>query len=434
MNKRFILSLVLIASSILVSGQENNSWSLQKCLETALKNGIDIKIKQLEINRARKIYTNPLLDMFPSVGARANHSYNFGSTIDPNTNNRVSSDIQWDSFDLNASVNLLDFSSLAEAKKNKAQIELAKADKTVIEYEYKLQLLDKYFNALYTQELIGIMKTQFVNTTFNRNRIEKEVEIGNRPKSDFYDIELAFSQEEKAMLETQQLYEIQKLELFQLMNFENVVIENVILQQYFSASNDNASDEISNPKLQFADLSYRISKRDISILRSDNLPKLTAFYGLSSFYSSPINQQNILVDNFSTQIGNNKNHQAGLQISVPVFNGFKSNRRVAASKIEAEKSKWFSEQEKIKLNQQITSEKTKQQHYQKLKEKLETTFKYAEASFKTIQSKFTNGKIEAVTYTSVKNQLLSSEYDVLKNNLQLQYTALKINLLQKNEL
>jgi outer membrane protein len=433
MSKRFIFSLLFTVSCLFANGQEN-SWTLQKCIETALKNSIDIKIKQLDINRARKTYTNPLLDLFPTVGARANHSYNFGSTIDPNTNNRVSSDIQWDNFDLNANMNLLDFSSLAEARKHKMQIELAKADKAVIEYEYKLKLLEQYFITLYTQELIKIMKEQFVNTAFNRNRIEKEVGIGNRPKSDLYDIELVFSQEEKAMLETEQLYQMQKLDLFQLMNFEEAVISAVVLEPYFPESNQNGLDGITNPKLEFAELSYKISKSDVSILRSDNLPKLSAFYGFSTFYSYPLNQGNVVVDDFSTQIGNNKNHQAGLQLTIPVFNGFKSNRRIAASRIESEKTKWVSEQEKIRLSQQINAEKTRQNQYLQLKEKLERTFKYAEASFKTIQAKFISGKTEAVIYTSVKNQLLSSEYDVLKNNLQLQYTALKINLLQKNGL
>ncbi|HBI01805.1 TolC family protein, partial [uncultured Flavobacterium sp.] len=156
MNKRLLI-VFLFTSSIFVRGQEI-SWSLQKCFDVALNNNIDIKIQQLEISRSKKNYTHPILELVPSVGLSANHSYNFGSTIDPSTNARVSSDIQWDNVNLNASINVLDFSTLSTARKNKLEIELSKADKEVIEYEYKLQLLEKYFEVLYSQEQLKIQK------------------------------------------------------------------------------------------------------------------------------------------------------------------------------------------------------------------------------------------------------------------------------------
>lgn len=431
MNKiRFAFALLLCG--IVASAQD--SWSLQRCLATALENSIDVKISQLEIVRARKNYTNPALQLVPTIGLTANHSYNFGSTIDPNTNARVSSDIQYDNFFLSANVNLLDFGIFAEAGKNKIGIDLAKADKQVVEYEYKLQLLEKYFEALYSQELLKIMKQQMENTIFNRERILKEVDLGRKPKSDLYDIELAFTQEEKALLETGQLYELQKLQLFQLMNFK-VEIATVVLEPYFVQNSDVSFTEQFNPKVRFAELKVKSAKKDVRLLQSENLPRLSAFYGFSTFYTYPINQPGVVVvDGFSTQIDNNKNHQAGLQLTIPVFNGFSKSRRITASKIESEKTKWAAENEKIKINQQIEVEKARRSQITQIQKKLQKTFEFAEASFRTAQSKFSSGKTEAVVFTSVKNQLLTSEYDLLKNDLQLQYISLKINLLERNEL
>jgi len=432
MNKRLILSLLLITSSIFVHGQEI-SWSLQKCVSTALENNIDIKIKQLQVLKAQKTYTHPLLELFPSIGFTGNHTYNFGSTIDPNTNNRVSSDIQYDNLNLNANVNLLDFGNLATAKKNKIEIELAKADKEVVEYEYKLQLLEKYFDALFSQELVKIQKEQLQNSTFNRDRISKEVEIGNKPQSDFYDIQLNFSQDEKRLMEAEQLFFTQKLQLFQLMNFKAENLKEIVLEIYLPSEEIQKESIFNNPKIEYADLAYKSSRKDIAILRSANLPSLIGFYGFSTFYSTPINQSNFGIPSFQTQINDNKNHQTGLQLNIPVFNGFRKNRQIIASKIESEKVKLVSEQEKIKIEQQVELENTRRNQYVQLTENLQNTLKYAKESFKTTQAKFTSGKVDAVIFTSVKNQLLSSEYDFLKNNLQLQYASLKINLIQKND-
>ncbi len=434
MNKRLILSLFLITSSIFVNGQEN-SWSLQKCFSAALENNIDIKIKQLEVLKAQKNYTHPLLELFPSVNLLGNHTYNFGSTIDPNTNNRVSSDIQYDNLNLNANVNLLDFGNLANAKKNKINIELAKADKEVIEYEYKLQLLEKYFDALFSQELVKIQKEQLQNTTFNLNRIQKEVEIGNKPQSDLYDIQLSFSQDEKRLMEAEQLFETQKIQLFQLMNFKDENLEKITFEIYFAEETEDVNGtQFQNPKIEYAALAYKSAKKQISILRSENLPSISGFYSFSTFYSTPINQPNSNVPSFQTQFSDNKNHQAGLQMNIPVFAGFRKNRLITASKIESEKVKLVSEQEKIKIEQQVELEIALKKQCLQLTSNLQNTLKYAKESFKTTQAKFASGKIDAVTYTSVKNQLLSSEYDFLKNNLQVQYVSLKINLIKKNEL
>ena len=256
MNKKLII-VFLFTSIIFVRGQEV-SWSLQKCFEVALQNNIDIKIKQLEILRSKKNYTHPLLELVPTVGLTANHSYNFGSTIDPNTNARVSSDIQWDNLSLNASINLLDFSNLATAGKNKLEVELSKADKEVIEYEYKLQLLEKYFEVLYSQEQLKIQQEQFKNTVDNLERIQKEVEIGSKPKSDLYDMQFNFSLEENQILVSEQLYEYQKKELFQLMNDNETSTENVALEPYFASNTVENNFEITNnPKLNFAEISFK---------------------------------------------------------------------------------------------------------------------------------------------------------------------------------
>ena len=432
MNKRFFLGILLLTSGIFAFGQET-SWSLQKCFDAAMQNNIEIKMKQLEVLKAQKAYTHPLLELFPTMSLNGDHSYNFGSTIDPTTNNRVSSDIQYDNFYLNANVNLLNFNTLAQSGKEKIAIKVAEADKIVIEYEYKLLILEKYFDALFSQELVKIQRTQLENSTFNLNRIEKEVTIGSKPQSDLYDIKLGFSQDEKRLLDAEQLSETQKLQLFQLMNVKVENLTEIVLEPYLEPSTETP-ETVQNPKVNFAELAYQSSRKDIAIQRSLNLPRLSGYYNMSSFYTSPINQPNVVVSPFRTQFGDNKNQQAGLQLSVPVFNGFRQTKQIKVAKLESERMKLASENEKLKINQQIELETIRKNQYVKLSENLQNTLKYARESFRTSQSKFTSGKIEAIVFTSVKNQLLSSEYDFLKNSLQLQYAGLKINLIRKNEL
>jgi outer membrane protein len=431
MNKKVFLVVLLYTFCPSVFGQDY-SWPLQKCIAEAMKNAIEIKMEQLNIKKAQKQHNSIVNQMLPNVSFTGNQSYNFGSTIDPATNGRVSSNIQNDNFFLNAQMNLIDFKAFATAQKTKIEIEKAKAQLAIIENEYQLQILESYYQALFTQELLKIQKEQFKNAQFNLNRVTKEVEIGSKPKSDLYDIQLSFAQEELRMMETEQLLLLQKTQLFQLMNVNEVALADVVLENYMPASTTATSVTLSHPKIKFAELNYQSIRKDTQLERANNLPTLTTYYGFSTFYYKPLNQPNAVVADFNQQISDNKNHQLGIQLNVPVFNGFRNNKRISAAKMESEKSQYAIAQEKLKVDNQIALENQNRNNYQKLFAKLQETKTYAEASFRTSQAKFSSGVIDAIVFSSVKNQWLNAEYDLLKNQLQQQYVDLKINLLNGN--
>lgn len=427
------MTVLFLMFCALASGQEN-PWSLTKCMETALQNNIEIKIRQLDIKRTQKSQNSVLNKMLPTINLYGEQGYNFGSTIDPSTNGRVSSNIQNDNFYLSARTNLIDFSAFANAQKDRINIEQAKAEKEVLENEYKLQLLESYYQALYTQELLKIQKEQLKQAIFNLDRVTKEVAIGSKPQSDLYDMQLSFSEEENRNLETEQLYAIKKTELFQLMNVTGVATDEITLEPYLNERTEYAENSLNNPKIKLSELNYQNSLKSIRLERASNLPILSAYYGYSTFYYKNIKLANATTDSFINQLEENKSQQVGMQLSVPIFNGFRNNKKISASKIAADQAKLAVTKEKQQLDKQVALEEQNKRNYLLLQNKLMEKEKYAKASLATTQAKFISGKVEAILYSSVKNQYLSAEYEVLRNNLQLQYIDLKINLLRKDRL
>ena len=435
MNKKTVITLLFLIFSAFASGQEN-SWSLTKCMETGLQNTIEIKIRQLEIKRTERSQNSVLNRMLPTINLNGQQGYILGSTIDPATNARVSSNFQSDNFYLNARTNLIDFGAFANAQKDKINIEQAKAEKEVLENEYKLQLLESYYQALYTQELSKIQNEQLKQAVFNLDRVTKEVAIGSKPQSDLYDMQLSFSEEENRNLETEQLYAIKKMQLFQLMNVSDTSLyDAIVLESYFNErATEDFDQQIFNPKIKLAELQYENSLKSIRVERAFNLPVLSAYYGFSSFYYKTLNQMNSNTDAFFTQLEANKSQQIAMQLTIPVFNGFRNTKKISASKIVSEKTKLVIEQTKQVLRNQIELENQNKRNYTEFQDKLNQKQSYAKASLATTQAKFESGKVEAILYSFVKNQFISAEYEVLKNNLQLQYVDLKINLLKNNSL
>lgn len=414
--------------------------TFQECLETGKKNSTELQLEQLEILTTETVYRSPVMEYLPKVEFTGSHSYSIGSTIDPATNARVSSNIQSDNASINASMNLLDFNIFTEARRNKIAILKAEADKEAITAEYSLSLLENYFMALYTQELLKIQLNQFENAKFNLSRIEKEVDLGSRPKSDLYDIQVSYALEENNITETRQLLYNQKLALLQLMNVQDIMPDSILLEtplpieSTVSTETSPFENALKNyPRLQSAQLAKTIAGKEVTMQKNGYLPTLSTFYSYSSFYYLPLSQPgDQRVNPFWTQINDNKNHYVGFQINIPIFNGLRTHRNVQLAKIEYQKRTVEIEQEMIKLRQVIEQETVKQQQNTEMVLKLEDTRNYAEKSFATTQSKFINGLVEAIVFTASKNQLLTAEYNFLKAKYMMQYLSLKLKFLQFN--
>ncbi|WP_160316432.1 TolC family protein [Flavobacterium akiainvivens] len=439
MKRLYYITLFLIIVVDAVYAQQ--VLTLQQCLESGLKNAPEFQLRQLDILSAEITHRSPALEYLPQVSLNGTHTYNIGSVIDPATNNRVSSSIQSDNFSLNASMPLLDFNIFTAARRNKIAALKAKADKQATEAEYALTLLDNYINVLYSQELLKIQLGQFENAKFNLNRITKEVELGSRPKSDLYDMQMSYSQEESTILQTQQLLYNQKLTLLQLMNDtaykpEEVVLAGISAVAGLEEASVNQMLEKAlgvAPAVQAATLNVEVAKKNVTLERNNYLPLLSAFYSYSSFYYLPLNQPgNGGVAPFFTQLNDNKNHYIGLQLSVPIFNGLKTRQKVQLAKTEQQKSVVMLEQQKIKLRQALEQEDAKKKQNTQLAQKFEEARTFAEKSFTTTQSKFSSGLVDAIVFTTSKNQLLTAEYNLLKANVSAAYAGIKLHFLQFN--
>ena len=82
MNKKAFLLVFIYTFCFSVFGQDN-SWPLQKCIDEAMKNSIEIKISQLQVKKSQKLHNSIANQMLPTISFTGNQSYNFGSTIDP---------------------------------------------------------------------------------------------------------------------------------------------------------------------------------------------------------------------------------------------------------------------------------------------------------------------------------------------------------------
>jgi outer membrane protein len=82
--RKFVTLILLLA--IFTSAYAQDGWSLERCIQYALENNIQIKTQELNT----QIYNNQLqqskLGILPGLNAGANENFTFGRSVDPYTN------------------------------------------------------------------------------------------------------------------------------------------------------------------------------------------------------------------------------------------------------------------------------------------------------------------------------------------------------------
>ena len=87
MNKKsYLLVLVLFAALFSINVVAQELWSLEKCIDYAYENNLTIKQSKLDVLAADEDLKQSKLNMLPSLNSGVTQRYNWGRTLDPQTN------------------------------------------------------------------------------------------------------------------------------------------------------------------------------------------------------------------------------------------------------------------------------------------------------------------------------------------------------------
>src|ERR1041385_6613637 len=110
---KYILILLFITSAILANAQvTDTAFSLQKCLDIAIKNNLQVKQSNANAELAHIDYRQAIENLLPNVSGSASRSFNNGRAINPSTNGYVNQSATNDQYGLSGSMTLFNGFSL----------------------------------------------------------------------------------------------------------------------------------------------------------------------------------------------------------------------------------------------------------------------------------------------------------------------------------
>ena len=426
---------------IFISIQAQQIWSLEDCIDYALKNNISLKQSELNIELNKNEYFQSKMELLPSVNISNSFNNNRGRYINPFTN-------EFDE-EISSSLNLSYNSnfSLFNGFKNINQIKKAANESLKSIYDLESAQNDlissialSYLQILFNEELYQTSQTQLDLTKNQENRIQTLVEAGSMAQGELLNIQSQLALEEQQLIQAENQLNLSKLQLAQLLELDqyenlNVLkldikvpifkIQNNINTDYAIALNTQSS--IKSSELQINSAIY-----DLKIAKANYLPNLSIGYRISTLYLDNVND----IFTFNEQLENNQQSAIYLSLNIPIFNKWSVRNSVAQSKIQIENSQLNAQQAKNQLRKNMEQAYADQlAAYKKYQATQKAVIAFKEA-YTYINERYELGMVNSYEFNESKNKLITAESDELRAKYDLIfkvklyefYTSLKFEL------
>ena len=446
----FLLSLVVFQ----LQAQEKK-WTLQECVDYAIKNNISVQSSVLDLQTAGIAKKDAIGNFLPNFNASASHSWNVGLNQNITTGLLENQTTQFTSAGLNVSVDL--FKGLQN------QNQLRRSNLSIIASQYQLlkmqedialNVANAYLQILFNKENVKVQKQQL---TFNESQLQRTTELvnaGQVPQGDLLDIKASVASDKQRLIATENALLISKLSLAQLLRIEDFqsfdiseeqldVFDSVIMNESPNAVIQKAKE--TRTELKIAESNLEIAKKDISIARGAYLPSIVGFYSFNTraayfdrivgFQPNTTNPtsvigfvdgtgQAVLQPNFSPILGgplsvweqfdNNKGQNFGVQMNIPIFNGFATRNNVQRSKVAFERAKLNYDQQNLDLERNVytafTDTKAAKESYEAALQTLEART----LSFNYAKDRYEVGLMNVFDFNQAQTLLVNAQSEVLR--------------------
>jgi len=432
MNKKPVSLLILLGMvlfSINIAAQE--LWSLEKCINYAFENNLQIKQSILDANSSDLDLNQSKLNMIPSLNSRVSQNYNWGRNLDPQTNLYTTDQTQQFYANISSEVTLFDgLQQINNVRQKQFDYLAKKYDSDKIMNDISLNIAASYLLILFNNELVNNAQRQVDISKEQITRTEKQVEAGAVARGSLYDIQAQGASEEANLVNAKNNLMLAYLDLMQLLDLEASVEFDIEKPQFeiTSAPTLLSPDIIFNkavdimPEIKSAEYSVQSAERSLAIAKGMRSPRLYASGQYGSTFSDQIYNYEFDpgtgdlvkgdVKPFADQFTDNRYGSLFFGLQIPIFNGYQVSTNIKKSKIYKEAVDLNLQIEKNKLRKDIESSYADAiAAYQTYIARKKSVTAFQEA-FKYIEEKFDVGMVNSTDYNVAKIQLNNAESDL----------------------
>jgi len=432
-NTCFKIAMLLFLFLGIYAKAQNKKWTLQECVDYALKNNISIKQTELDAETTAIGRTAAIGSFLPSINANASHSWNIGLNQNITTGLLENQTTQFTSAGLNSNITIYNgLQNQNRLRKANLSIIASQYQLTKIKDDISLNVANAYLQILFNIENLKVQNEQFTYDEKQQKRSEELVASGVVARGDLLDVKATVAADKQKVIAAENNLFISKLSLSQLLQLEDFQTFDIAEVDYEAKPNatmlQKPDDIVEKAKqerveLKIARANLELAEKDVTISKGAYQPSLTGFYSFSSRVSYA--DRIVGIDGFGNpilsgplpffdQFSNNKGHNFGVQLSVPILNGFSAKNNVARYKIALERSKTNEKQAILDLERNVYTAITNAKVAFNAYEAATVAFEARKEAFNYAKEKFAVGMMNSFDFTQSQTLYVNSQSEVLR--------------------
>ena len=430
-----------VADSTRVAARQGERavWTLEDCIDYALKNNIQLQKNRISRLSADEDVLQSEAALLPTLNASTSQNLTYrpwvASGMSTVANGYVQSSVDKVYYNGNYGVNMnwtvwngnQNRNTILQNKLARQQAEL---DSAVTANNIQEQIAQLYVQILYSHDAIGVSRESLVTSKKNEERGQEMVKVGKMSKADLAQLTAQRAQDEYNIVAAESNELNYKRQLKQLLQITDDVDFDVAIPQ---ATDAQALEEIPSvptvyeaaleqrPEIKTSRLAIENSELSMKIAKAGKLPTV----GVSA--SAGTNTTSMSNTAIGTQLKNNFDLGAGVTLSIPLVDGRKTKTAVSKATLQRESAL-------LDLKDQQTSLYSTIENYWLQAVNNQNKFKAAQVSVQSekdsyylLSEQFRLGLKNIIELMTGKDKLLTAQ----QNELQSKYlTILNLQMLK----
>lgn len=401
-------------------------WTLEQCLDTALKRNITVNQSRLANELNKTDLEQSKAQRFPSVNANVDENFNFGKNVDLTTNTFVTESFNSTNAGINSGLNLFSgFQVKNSIRQAKLNVESGKYDIEKSKNDLILGVTSAYLQVLFSNELYLTAKSQEEATNIQVDRTQKLVNSGKVAETNLLQIRAQLATDHLGVVNAANQLSLAKVNLMQLMEIPvkgDFDIVKPALDEpsgYEISSNEDVYKKSLDVQPQIAGAALKTQSADLGIKISEGArwPKLNLSASINSNYASSRSlgtNEHPLKYPFYSQMWDNLGQSVGLSLSIPIYSNRQIKSNIERSVIGAMSARLNEQDTRNQLRktieQTINDLQSSYNKYNAAKEQLAN----ADASYRNLEKKFNVGLSTAVDFLIEKNNFYQAESNLIQ--------------------
>ena len=308
--------------------------TLRDCMEYAVSNSTKMRIRAAETGDARIARRDAVLAVFtPQVNASTYAYYNFGRSIDPQTNTYFSQTSFHNNYGVSAGFDLFDgFRAVNNLKISRTGLLISESQEKQAEADICLAVMEAYYNVVYYRRLYDVYTEQVAAAETSLHKAEREEELGRKGHADVVQMKAELADRRYDLANTWNTYRSHLMTLSDLMFWpldEELAVDTRLPSWEPEPVGTDAVVDFAlahDPALRIAGWQVENARRELNTAKWQLLPSVGLYAGWNTSYYTYAGAQ---TDAFNRQFVNNGGEYVQLSVSIPIFNRLQGHSRIA---------------------------------------------------------------------------------------------------------